>query len=202
MNLQAGFDGLLALAALWVALGPARQRPALGLACLLLGSAAVLGTLRFSGLLPLPQLHQFVSMLGAGVGLPLIAFAVIRPDGLVATQPRYTWNVAVVLAVLCVLVGVVAGVKLWAQVWAVGAALSIAGVALRRRDLPALGAAVCMVLAFTAFVAQLRAGPLQPGDFLHIGMALAMLLLGRWALARSQRPIPALQQAQGEAAPS
>ena len=141
-------------------------------------------------------------MLGAGVGLPLIAFAVIRPDGLVATQPRYTWIVAVVLAVLCVLVGVVAGVKLWAQVWAVGAALSIAGVALRRRDLPALGAAVCMVLAFTAFVAQLRAGPLQPGDFLHIGMALAMLLLGRWALARSQRPIPALQQAEGEAAPS
>lgn len=52
MNLQAGFDGLLALAALWVALGPARQRPALRLACLLLGSAAVLGTLRFSGLLP------------------------------------------------------------------------------------------------------------------------------------------------------
>jgi len=37
---------------------------------------------------------------------------------------------------------------------------------------------------------------------LHIGMALAMLLLGRWALVRSQRPIPALQQAQGEAAPS
>ncbi len=80
--------------------------------------------------------------------------------------------------------------------------MSIAGVALRRRDLHALGAAVCMVLAFTAFVAQLRAGPLQPGDFLHIGMALAMLLLGRWALVRSQRPIPALQQAQGEAAPS
>mgnify|MGYP000418345755 CR=1 FL=1 len=51
-------------------------------------------------------------------------------------------------------------------------------------------------------VAQWRAGPLQPGDFLHIGMALAMLLLGRWALVRSQRPIPALQQAQGEAAPS
>jgi len=202
MNLQAGFDGLLALAALWVALGPARQRPALRLACLLLGSAAVLGTLRFSGLLPLPQLHQFVSMLGAGVGLPLIAFAVIRTDGLVATQPRYTWIVAVVLAVLCVLIGVVAGVKLWAQVWAVGAAVCTAAVAVRRRDLHALGAAVCMVLAFAAFVAQLRAGPLQPGDFLHIGMALAMLLLGRWALVRS-RPIPALQQqAQGEAAPS
>ena len=31
MKLQAGFDGLLALAAFWVVLGPARQRPALRL---------------------------------------------------------------------------------------------------------------------------------------------------------------------------
>ena len=111
MNWQAAFDGLLALAAFWVVLGPGRHLPALKLGCLLLGSAAVLGTLRFSGLLPLPQLHQFVSLLGAGVGLPLLALALVAPAGAVATQTRFTWIFAVVAAVLCVLLGVVAGIK-------------------------------------------------------------------------------------------
>ncbi|MEY4266791.1 MAG: hypothetical protein RIS90_1326 [Pseudomonadota bacterium] len=188
MNWQAGFDGLLALAAFWVVLGPARQLPALRLGCLLLGSAAVLGTLRFSGLLPLPQLHQFVSLLGAGVGLPLVALALVAPTGAVASQRRYTWIFAVIAAVFCVLLGVVAGLKLWGSVCAFASALAIAAVAARRRDRLALGAGVCMVLAFATFAAQLSAGPLRPGEFLHIGLALAMLLLGRWAAHRQSRP--------------
>lgn len=184
MNWQAGGDGLLALAAFWVVLGPGRRLPAVQLASLLLGSAAVLGTLRFSGVLPLPQLHQFVSLLGAGVGLPLLALALVKPGSVVATQSRYAWVFAVVAAVLCVLIGVVAGVKLWGSVCAFASALTIAAVAARRRDLLALGAGICMVLAFATFAAQLSAGPLRPGEFLHIGLALAMLLLGRWAAAR------------------
>ena len=187
MNWQAGLDGLLALAAFWVVLGPARQLPALRLGCLLLGSAAVLGTLRFSGLLPLPQLHQFVSLLGAGVGLPLLALALLAPAGAVASQRRYTWIFAVIAAVFCVLLGVVAGLKLWGSVCAFASALAIAAVAARRQDRLALGAGVCMVLAFAAFAAQLSAGPLRPGEFLHIGLALAMLLLGRWATLRHSR---------------
>ena len=184
MNWQAGGDGLLARAAFWVVLGPGRRLPAVQLACLLLGSAAVLGTLRFSGVLPLPQLHQFVSLLGAGVGLPLLALSLGAPAGAVATQRRFTWIFAVVAAVLCVLLGVVAGLKLWGSVCAFASALAIAAVAARRRDLLALGAGICMVLAFATFAAQVSAGPLRPGEFLHIGLALAMLLLGRWAAAR------------------
>lgn len=185
MNWQAIFDGLLALAAAWVVLGPGRQLPALNLACLLLGSAAVLGTLRFSGLLPLPPLHQFLSLLGAGAGLPLLAMALAAPAGVVANQRRYTWIFGVVAAVLCVLLGVVAGVKLWGPVCAMASALLIAAAAVRRGDRLALGAGICMVLAFVAFAGQLRVGPLQPGEFLHIGLALAMLFLGRWAAVRT-----------------
>lgn len=184
MNLQAAFDGLLAAVALWLALGPARAWPALRLGALLLGAAAVLGTLRFSGWLPLPSLHQFLSLLGAGAGLPLLSLAVTRPTGAVARQTRYAWILAVCASVLCVLLVVVGGFKLWSSLCAFGSALAILVVAVRRRDGLAAAAGLCMVLAFGTFAAQLRLGPLQPGDFLHIGLAAALALLGVWGKRR------------------
>jgi hypothetical protein len=120
----------------------------------------------------------------------LLALALVAPDGAVASERRYTWIFAVVAAVLCVLLGVVAGLKLWGSVCAFASALAIAAVAARRRDLLALGAGICMVLAFATFAAQVSAGPQRPGEFLHVGLALAMLLLGRWATFRHSRPLP------------
>lgn len=185
MNLQAALDGLLAAVALWLAWGPARTRPAMQLGALVLGAAAVLGSLRFSGLLPLPSLHQFLSLLGAGAGLPLLALAVTRPQGLIARQTRYAWVMGVCAAVLCVLLVVVGGLKPWSSVCAMASALAILGVSLRRRDALGTGAGLCMVLALGTFAAQLRLGPLQPGDFLHIGLALALGLLGVWVTRRA-----------------
>ena len=181
MNLQAAFDGLLAAVALWLAFGPARRQPALQLGAVLLAAAALLGTLRFSGLLPLPSLHQFLSLLGAGAGLPLIALAVTRPQGAVARQTRYAWILGVCASVLCVLLVVVGGFKVWSSVCAFASALAVLGVSARLRDGLATGAGLCMVLAFGTFAAQLRIGPLQPGDFLHIGLAVALARLGVWA---------------------
>lgn len=187
MNWQAGLDGLLAAVAIWVAIGPARALPALRLGVVLLGAAAVLGTLRFSGILPLPALHQFLSLLGAGAGLPLLALAVTRPTGRVARETRYAWVLGVCASVLCVLLVVVGGFKLWSSICAFASALAILGVCARRRDGLAAGAGLCMVLAFGAFAAQLRGGPWQPGDFLHLGLALALGLLGTWATRQVPR---------------
>lgn len=179
MNWQALFDGLLAAVAIWVVLKPAQHLPAMRLACLLLGSAAVLGTLRFSGVLPLPPLHQFVSMLGAGVGLPLLAIAVVWPHSAVATERRFTWIFAVIAAVVCILLVLMVQFKLWTSVCAIVSALGIVGSALARKRWPVLAAGLCILFALLAFAAQLRAGPLLPGEFLHIGLALGLLLLGR-----------------------
>ena len=178
MNWQAFFDACLAAVALWTAVHGAAARPAVRLGCVLLGLAAVLGALRFSGLLPLPPLHQVMSMLGAGVGLPLLAMAVIAPASAVASQTRYAWIFAVSAGVLCMLMVVVAGIKVWASAWALLAVLAIAGFAGWHRHWVLFAAAVCMLAALVAFAAGVTAGVLVPGDFLHIGLAAGIALYG------------------------
>jgi hypothetical protein len=181
MNLQALFDGVLAAVALWVAWGPGRRMPALRLGAILLGLAALLGTLRFSGLLPLPKLHQSMSMLGAGVGLPLLGVAMVWPAGAVARQRRYAWIFGVVAAVLCMLIGVLAGVALWPSACALLAVLAILGSSLARRQWIGAAAATFMLAGLLAFVIKWAPGPLLPGDMLHIGLAAGLALYGSWA---------------------
>lgn len=181
MNLQALFDGLLAATALYLAWGPARSLPALRLGSLLLGSAAVLGTLRFSGLFALPQLHQYVSMLGAGVGLPLIAITLAQPKSAVALQRRYAWIFAVVAAVICTLLAVVLQWKLWISLCALVAALSILGVGILRKQIMQAGAGLLTLVALVAFAAKLTVGSINPGDLLHVGLTLSLVLVGRCA---------------------
>lgn len=180
MNWQAGLDGLLMLVAVWAALGPARAMPAGQLGCLVLAAAALLGTLRFSGVLPLPQLHLFVSALGACVAMPLLAAAVLWPERPVARAARFAWVLAVVLAVLYVLVGVVAGIKLWSAVWAVASALAIIGVSVARRQWLAVAAGSSMLAAFVLFASQVSWADWRPGEFLHLGLAVGVWLFGRW----------------------
>lgn len=180
MNTAAACDGLLAVVSLWVALHGARDWPGARLGALILACAAVLGTLRFSEVLPLPALHQFVSALGAGVSLPLLAIAVIWPRGEVSTQARYAWIFTVVTAALTVLMVVVAEIKLWAPVLSMLSVVAMAGYGLVRRQYLALGAGVFFFLAFVAFAARLQWSGLQAGDLLHLGMSTAMVLLGLW----------------------
>ena len=192
MNWQALFDALLAGVALTVAWQAARA-PALRLACTLLGAAALLGTLRFSGLLPLPSLHQLMSMLGAAVALPLLAVAVIWPDGAVALQRRSTWIFTVVSATLGMMIVVQAGLKPWSTACALAAVVSLLGMGLRRRDWTAAAGGACLLAALLAFAAQFRLAGFQPGDFLHLGMAAGLWVLGRWDQRRmlGERRLPA-----------
>ncbi len=192
MNWPAAMDAVLMLVALWTARGPARHLPAAQLGCLMFAAAALLGTLRFSGLLPLPPLHQFLSALGAGVAMPLLAATVGWPRRAVSREPQFAWILAVALAVLLVLIGVVAAVKWWSAAWAVGSALAIIGVAAVRRQGLALAAGSSMLAAFLLFAAQVSWGDWRPGEFLHVGLALGLWLYGRWLIvdnARLTRPM-------------
>ena len=180
MNSQALFDGILALVAFSVAWQSAKA-PALRLACAMLGAAALLGTLRFSGLLPLPSLHQLISMLGAAAALPLLAVSVIWPENAVATQRRSAWIFAVVAATLGMMIVVQLGFKPWAPACTLLAVVSLLLVSLKRQDWLAAAGGACLLAASLAFVAKLQLAGLQAGDFLHIGMSAGLWLLGRRA---------------------
>lgn len=188
MNLQALFDGVLAVVALWLALGPGRRWPAAKLGGLAVAAAAVMGTLRFSGLLPLPQLHQTLSMLAAAAGLPLLAVSVVWRDAAVARETRYAVIFGGVAAVVCLLVAVVIGWAPWTSLCAGVAVLAMLMAALRRGQWLMVAAALCLAAAFAAFAARLQIGPLKPGDALHIGMALGLAFYGRWLTSTPGEP--------------
>lgn len=182
MNWAALLDGLLGLVAFGLAWRVARSLPAVRLGCLIVGSAAVLGALKFSALLPLPSLHQFMSMLGAGVGLPLLAISVVMPESAVARQRRFAWILAIVLAVACVLISLVAQIKVWPSVCALLAATATLIAATARKDWLGATAGLCWLLALVAFAAKVETPHLRPGEFLHAGLTVGLLLLWRWSV--------------------
>jgi hypothetical protein len=187
MNSLAISDALLAATAFWVALRMAQALPGMRLGCLLIGAAALAGSLRFSGLYPLPPLHEFLSMLGAVSALPLLAIAVAWPTSAVSATRRFTWVFFAGSAALGVLVVSVGGLRVGADICAVLSVLTLLAASLRRKEWLGVGTAVCLALAFAAFLARLQIpGLLQPGDLLHVGMAAALLLLGRLASNRTQ----------------
>lgn len=182
MNWLALFDGLLALVALQIAY-KAKDLASLRLGCSLIGAAAVLGALKFSGLLPLPGLHQSLSMLGAGAGIPLLAVTVIWPQGLITTQRRFSWIFGVILAVVCVLLAIIAGLKIVPSLLALVGVIAMLGIGFVRRQWLVVGASVCMLVAQLLYVTKFSVWQFQPGDFLHVGIAAGLLLLSRWALS-------------------
>lgn len=181
MNLAAFLDALLAAVALWAAWGPGRHLPALRLGAALLAAAALLGALRFSGVGDLARLHQSMSMLAAAVGLPLLGVAGLWPAGLVARERRYAWIFAVAAGALCVLMAVMAGVRLWAAACSLGAMVAMLLTTLSRRQWWGVAASLTMIGSLSGFAAGLQVGPLRPGDMLHAGLAAGLLLYAGWA---------------------
>jgi ascorbate-specific PTS system EIIC-type component UlaA len=167
----------------------ARALPGMRFGCVLIGTAALAGTLRFSGLYPLPPLHEFLSTLAAVSALPLIAITLAWPTSAVSATRRFAWVFFAGSAASGVLVVSVGGWRVAADICAVLSVLTLLAASLRRKEWLGVGAAVCLALAFAAFLAHLQIPDLlQPGDFLHIGLAAALLLLGRWASNRTQTP--------------
>ncbi len=171
-------DGVLALVCLWL-LSRASLPLGVRIAAGTLGAAAVLGFLRFSGLYPIPQWHQFVSMLGACAAFPLLAVAVLWPNAAVARQRKFAAVFFIILAVIGVLaVGVAQKRVVVDALTVISVVAMVISLARGGRWSTALTTALMLagLLLFAAKVAVVPA--LVPGDLLHIGMAIGLLGLG------------------------
>ena len=171
-------DGVLALVCLWL-LSRASLPLGVRIAAGTLGIAAVLGFLRFSGLYPIPQWHQFVSMLGACAAFPLLAVAVLWPDAAVARQRKFAAVFFIILAVIGVLaVGVAQKRVVVDALTVISVVAMVISLARGGRWSTALTTAL-MLAGLLLFAAKAAVVPaLVPGDLLHIGMAIGLLGLG------------------------
>jgi len=171
-------DGLLALVCLWL-LSRAGLPLGVRIAAGTLGLAAVLGVLRFSGLYPIPQWHQFASMLGACAAFPLLAVAVLWSDSAVARQPKFAALFFIGMAVVGVLAVGVAQKRVLVDALTVISVVAMVISLARGGRWPTTLTTVLMLAGMLLFAAKASVVPaLVPGDLLHIGTAIGLLGLG------------------------
>ena len=171
-------DGLLALVCLWLL---SRDGVPLGvrIATATLGIAAVLGVLRFSGLYPIPQWHQFVSMLGACAAFPLLAMSVLWPNAAVARQLKFAAIFFIGMAALGLLAVGVAQKRVVVDALTVISVVAMLFSLARGGRWPTALTTALMLAGLLLFAAKAAVVPaLVPGDLLHIGMAIGLLGLG------------------------
>ena len=179
MNSLAISDSFLFLVATYFAL-QSKIPIAFRLGAAVLGAAAILGVLRFSELLPLPQLHSFFSALGASSAFLLIGVSVIWPARLVSVKAKYASILLIVSAALGLIMVTGFGFAIFGQLIALLSVLLIVVSALRNRRIYSLFGALALASGFILFVMKYSVpGYLQPGDFLHIFTAIGLLTFGQ-----------------------
>jgi hypothetical protein len=186
-------DGILALICLWL-LTRASLPIGVRIAAGTLGLAAVLGVLRFSGLYPIPQWHQFVSMLGACAAFPLLAVAVLWPDAAATRQLKFASIFFIGMAVLGVLaVGVAQKRVLVDALTVISVVAMLISLARGGRWSTTLTTAL-MLAGLLLFASKATVVPgLVPGDLLHIGMAIGLFGLGASSLWQDTANLDALE---------
>jgi hypothetical protein len=176
MNSLAITDGILLIATVAIV---SRAGVAVGtrLAVAVFAAAAFFGVLRFSTLLPLPGIHMFFSGLGASAGYPLLAASFLWPEAGVAQR----WRFASIFLVIAGAFGLVASaleIGLWGNILAVASVLALLTKSAKQRDFLVMTGSVSLLTALLLFAGQIELSSiLQPGDFLHLFMALGLTLI-------------------------
>jgi hypothetical protein len=112
---------LVCAAILWFHL---RQRPAVAVAAGLIGLAACLGVLRYSGWAEMLGPHRFTSLLAACAAFPLLASGLRWPDAPLATRGAAVGRFVLVVGGVGIVL-TLAGLALWSSgkcgsVWDIG----------------------------------------------------------------------------------
>ena len=190
MNSLAISDGLLFLVACYFAL-QIRVPVAFRLGSAILGAAAVLGVLRFSGLLPLPQLHSFFSALGASSAFVLISASVMWPTRIVSTKVKYASILLIISAAFGLIMVTGFGFVIFGQLMAFLSVLLLAVSSIINKRTDCFFGSLTFAVGFLLFVMKYDIpGYLQPGDFLHIFTTIGLIILGRIHFSMLRLSVP------------
>ena len=186
MNSLALSDGVLLIATLAIIMKPSAST-GIRLSAAVFAAAAFLGVLRFSTLLPLPGMHSFFSGLGASAAYPLLAAAFLWPDSAVAQS----WRFASIFLIIAGAFGLVASAlefNLWGNFLAIVAVVALLFRSIKDKDVMAGMGSGSLLAALLLFSSQFSLPPvLQPGDFLHLFMALGLTLMATRSLRLPQQ---------------
>lgn len=186
MNSLALSDGVLLIAAIAIVMKPSAST-GIRLSAAVFAAAAFLGVLRFSTLLSLPEMHSFFSGLGASAAYPLLAAAFLWPDSAVA----HSWRFASIFLIIAGAFGLIASAldfSLWGNFLAIAAVVALQLRSLKDKDIIAAAGSSSLLAALLLFSSQFSLHPaLQPGDFLHLFMALGLTLMATRSLRFPQQ---------------
>lgn len=180
MNSLVLTDGLLFLVATFLVLRSTNPL-AFRLGCGILATAALLGVLRFSSLLPLPEMHAFFSGLGASSAFWLLTVSTIWPGNSVSVDAKYASILLITSGAISLIIVDWLGIAIFGQAMAVIAVLCMLIYALRARLYSSLIGALLLETGFLLFASQYQITDLaRPGDFLHVFTAAGLLALSRF----------------------
>jgi len=186
MNSLTLSDGVLLIAAIAIVMKSSAST-GIRLSAAVFAAAAFLGVLRFSTLLPLPGMHSFFSGLGASAAYPLLAAAFLWPDSAVAQS----WRFASIFLIIAGAFGLIASAldfSLWGNFLAIAAVVALQLRSLKDKDIIAAAGSSSLLAALLLFSSQFSLPPaLQPGDFLHLFMALGLTLMATRSLRFPQQ---------------
>lgn len=185
MNADALSDLVLLLVCAAVARRDLRARPAVAVGAGLIGFAALLGVLRFSGVAVVYGPHRFFSLLAACAAFSLLAAGLRWPEAAIAKRPAAVGRFVVVLGGFGVALTVM-GVSLWSQIVPGLSAIVIVWTALQQRSALAIVGALLLVGSFVV-AATGKPGALYLNYF-NSTQALHYLLAAGVALLALPKP--------------
>ena len=191
MNADALSDLVLLLVCGVVVWFHRRERPALAVAAGLIGLAAGLGVLRYSGWAEMLGPHRFASLLAACAAFPLLAAGLRWPDAPLATRATAVGRFVLIGGGVGIAL-TLSGVTLWRDVVPGVSALVIAWTVVQQRNAWGMAGTLALlgsfVVAATGKADSNYLGLFNAVQLMHYALALALALLAVGATRAQPQP--------------
>jgi hypothetical protein len=143
-----------------------------------LALAALLGALKFSGLYPLDAWHRLFAILSGSAALPLLAVCVRWPQSATANDRQFALIFLGGAALLGLAIAGLGKLRIYDQALGAISMVWMLWLMVRRGDQRRSIGVAFMLAGSVLFLAKARLSPwLAPGDFLHMGMVVGLVLL-------------------------